>query len=160
LVLGRIAEAREQAEQAVALARGHPQRAWEAWGLKLLGDVRAHEAVEIEQDGVDQGGTEQAGDTYRQALALATELGMRPLVAHCHFGLGRLYASPHPQPLSRPSPYPLPQAGEGPVCLLGERVARTSKREQARTHFTTATTMYREMDMRFWLEQAEVALSL
>jgi hypothetical protein len=27
--------------------------------------------------------------------------------------------------------------------------------EQARDHFTTATTMYREMDMRFWLEQAE-----
>ncbi len=53
---------------------------------------------------------------------------MRPLVAHCHFGLGKLYG-------------------------------QTSKREQARKHFTTATTMYREMDMRFWLEQAEVALN-
>jgi len=28
---------------------------------------------------------------YQQALALAEELGMRPLVAHCHLGLGRLY---------------------------------------------------------------------
>ena len=28
---------------------------------------------------------------YRQALALAEELGMRPLVAHCHLGLGTLY---------------------------------------------------------------------
>ena len=28
---------------------------------------------------------------YQQALALAEELGMRPLVAHCHYGLGRLY---------------------------------------------------------------------
>ena len=28
---------------------------------------------------------------YRQALTLATELEMRPLVAHCHLGLGRLY---------------------------------------------------------------------
>ena len=28
---------------------------------------------------------------YREALALAGELGMRPLVAHCHLGLGKLY---------------------------------------------------------------------
>jgi hypothetical protein len=28
---------------------------------------------------------------YQQALALAEALGMRPLVAHCHLGLGRLY---------------------------------------------------------------------
>ena len=113
LVLGRVAEAREQAEQAVALARAHQQRGWEAWGLKLLGDVHAHEPTE----------SEQAGDAYRQALALATELGMRPLVAHCHFGLGKLYR-------------------------------QTNQREQAREHLTTATTMYREMDMRFWLEYA------
>jgi hypothetical protein len=32
---------------------------------------------------------------------------------------------------------------------------RTGKREEAREHLTTATSMYREMDMRFWLEQAE-----
>ena len=119
LVLGRIAEAREQAEQAVALARAHQERSWEAWSLKLLGDVHAHEPTESEQ-----GGAEQAGDTYRQALALATELGMHPLVAHCHLGLGKLYR-------------------------------QTNKRKQAQEHFTTATTMYREMDMQFWLEQAE-----
>ena len=65
---------------------------------------------------------------YREALALAEELGMRPLVAHCHLGLGKLYR-------------------------------RTGKREQAREHLTTATTMYREMDMRFWLEQAEAEMS-
>ena len=35
---------------------------------------------------------------------------------------------------------------------------RTSKHEQAFEHLTTATTMYREMDMQFWLEQAEVEL--
>ena len=34
--------------------------------------------------------TAQAEDHYRQALALAEELGMRPLVAHCHLGLGKL----------------------------------------------------------------------
>jgi uncharacterized protein HemY len=64
---------------------------------------------------------------YRQALALASELGMRPLVAHCHLGLGKL-------------------------CR------RTAKREQAHEHLTAATTMYREMDMRYWLGQAEAEL--
>ena len=29
---------------------------------------------------------------YQQALALAEDLGMRPLQAHCHHGLGTLYA--------------------------------------------------------------------
>jgi hypothetical protein len=33
----------------------------------------------------------EAEDYYRQALALAEELGMRPLIAHCHVGLGKLY---------------------------------------------------------------------
>jgi hypothetical protein len=36
---------------------------------------------------------------------------------------------------------------------------RTGKREQAHDHLTTATTMYREMDMRFWLAKAEEELS-
>jgi tetratricopeptide (TPR) repeat protein len=86
LVLGRLAEARAQAEQAVALARAHQQRGWEAWGLKLLGDVHANEAVAVEQSGA-----EQSADAYRQALVLATELRLRPLVAHCHFGLAKLH---------------------------------------------------------------------
>jgi hypothetical protein len=33
------------------------------------------------------------------------------------------------------------------------------KRSEAQEHLTTAATMYREMDMRFWLEQAETQLS-
>jgi sugar phosphate isomerase/epimerase len=28
---------------------------------------------------------------YREAVDLATELNMRPLVAHCHLGLGKIY---------------------------------------------------------------------
>ena len=36
---------------------------------------------------------EQAEAHYQQALALAEELGMRPLQAHCHLGLGTLYAT-------------------------------------------------------------------
>ena len=41
---------------------------------------------------------------------------------------------------------------------LGKLCRRTGKREQAQEHLTTATTMYREMDMRFWLEQAEAEM--
>jgi hypothetical protein len=37
---------------------------------------------------------------------------------------------------------------------LGKLYRRTGKREQAREHLTTATTMYREMGMTYWLEQA------
>jgi hypothetical protein len=35
--------------------------------------------------------TEEAERYYREALALAERLDMRPLAAHCHFGLGRLH---------------------------------------------------------------------
>jgi len=117
LVLGRIADARGQAEQPAALARAHQERGWEAWGLKLLGDSYAHEDARADQ----------AGEAYRQAIELATALGMRPLVAHCNFSMAKLYR-------------------------------QTNKRELAREHSTAAAKMYREMDMQFWLEQAEVEI--
>jgi branched-chain amino acid transport system permease protein len=41
---------------------------------------------------------------------------------------------------------------------LGKVYLPTSKRDQARDHLTAATTMYREMDMPFWLEQAEAEM--
>jgi hypothetical protein len=53
---------------------------------------------------------------------------MRPLVAHCHLGLGKVYR-------------------------------RTGKREQAQKHLATATTMYREMGMTYWLERATTELN-
>jgi len=45
-------------------------------------------------------------------------------------------------------------------CHLGlaKLYRRTSQREQAREHLATATMMYREMDMRFWLEKAEAGM--
>ncbi|SRR5712692_566757 len=43
---------------------------------------------------------------------------------------------------------------------LGKLYRRTGKPEQAHEHLTTATSMYREMDMRFWLEQAEAELKV
>jgi tetratricopeptide (TPR) repeat protein len=82
-LMGRGEEAWEQARQALDLARQHKERANEAHALHQLGVVHAH---------ADPPDVEQAEAHYRQALALADELGMRPLVAHCHLGLGMLYA--------------------------------------------------------------------
>ena len=47
---------------------------------------------------------------------------MRPLVGHCHLGLGQVYR-------------------------------RTGERGRAREHFDTAMTMFREMEMPFWLDK-------
>ena len=58
---------------------------------------------------------------------MADALGMRPLLAHCHLGLGQLYR-------------------------------RKGMGERAREHLAAATAMFREMDMRFWLEKAEAEL--
>ncbi len=64
-------------------ARTHQERGHEAYALRLLGDIATHR---------DPPEVEEAEASYRQALALAEELGMRPLQAHCHLGLGTLYA--------------------------------------------------------------------
>jgi len=54
----------------------------QAWALRLLGEIASRS---------DPPDVEPAEGRDRQALALAAELGMRPLLAHCHFGLGKLY---------------------------------------------------------------------
>jgi tetratricopeptide (TPR) repeat protein len=83
LLAGRLVEARQQAGQALDLSRERKEQGNEAWSLRLLGELAAHG---------ESPDAEQAAAHYRQALALAEELGMRPLQAHCHLGLGTLYA--------------------------------------------------------------------
>jgi tetratricopeptide (TPR) repeat protein len=81
---GRLREeARALAERALAYAHAHQQRGHQAYARRLLGDIAARREPP-ERD--------QAEAYYPQALALAGELGMRPLQAHCHCGLGTLYA--------------------------------------------------------------------
>jgi tetratricopeptide (TPR) repeat protein len=80
---GRREEAWQHARQALDLARQHKERGNEAVALHQLGVVQAHAGP---PDAV------QAAAHYQQALALAEALGMRPLQAHCHHGLGTLYA--------------------------------------------------------------------
>jgi class 3 adenylate cyclase/tetratricopeptide (TPR) repeat protein len=76
-------EARQQARQALDLARQLKARGEEALALPQLGVVQAH-AVPPD--------VAKAAVHYRQALSLAEAVGMRPLQAHCHHGLGRLYS--------------------------------------------------------------------
>jgi tetratricopeptide (TPR) repeat protein len=83
MLAGHLEEAHALAEQALALTRAHQERGHEAYALRLLGEIAARHEPPI---------VEQAETYYSQALALAEELGMRPLQAHCHRGLGLLYA--------------------------------------------------------------------
>jgi class 3 adenylate cyclase/tetratricopeptide (TPR) repeat protein len=115
-LLGRLDEAGRLGNRAVESSQRQPGFA--AHAMHLLGDIATHP---------DRFDAETGEAHYRQALALAEPRGIRPLVAHCHLGLGKLYR-------------------------------RTGKRQEAQEHLTTATTMYREMGMRFWLEQAEAEM--
>jgi class 3 adenylate cyclase/tetratricopeptide (TPR) repeat protein len=114
LMAGRHEEAIDEASRALSLAVDCGERSVHANCVRLLADIAAKRTPP----------STGAEKDFRIALALASELGARPLIAHCHLGLGKLYW-------------------------------RTGQHEQAREHLTTAATMYREMDMTFWLEQAE-----
>jgi class 3 adenylate cyclase/tetratricopeptide (TPR) repeat protein len=116
---GHGAEALQHARQTLDLARQQKDRGEEAHALHQLGVVHAH---------ANPPDVAQAEAYYQQALALAEELGMRPLQAHCQRGLGMLYG----------------QTGRG---------------VQACAALTTAIALYRDMEMTFWLPQAEAALA-
>jgi tetratricopeptide (TPR) repeat protein len=82
LLAGRLEEAQALAERTLMHASQRQERGHEAYALRLLGEIAAHRAPSE---------VEPAEAHYQQALTLADELGMRPLMAHCHHGLGRLY---------------------------------------------------------------------
>ena len=108
----RLPDALVTAQRALEATRRCGEQGREAQALRLIAEVHTV-----------RGDSDEGYERNREALALGTELGMRPLVAHCHAGLAKLYE-------------------------------RTGKPEQAQEHILTATTMYREMDMRYWLEKA------
>jgi tetratricopeptide (TPR) repeat protein len=82
LLAAQVDDARACADRALTLTRDRGERGYEAWALRLLGDVASHRA---DPD------VATARAHYGAAMTLASELEMRPLVAHCHSGLGRLY---------------------------------------------------------------------
>ena len=112
---GRIDDALSTCDEALGLARRWRERGHEAIALYISGEIFA-------QCGPLDAPNAEAH--YRGALAIAADVGMRPLAAHCHLGLGKLYR-------------------------------RTGPRSRSREHVTTATAMYRGMDMRFWLQRAQ-----
>jgi tetratricopeptide (TPR) repeat protein len=113
LLLGRLDEAWRLGYCSVESSRHQPGLA--AHAFHLLGDIATHP---------DRCDAESGAAHYREALALAQQHSMRPLVAHCHRGLGRL--SLH----------------------IGNM-------ERARKNLRTATRMYREMEISFWLDQGD-----
>src|SRR5712691_3576127 len=84
MLAGHLEEAYTCAERALALAHEYQGRSNQAYALCLLGEIA------VRRD-LPEGDPAEAH--YRQALALANELGMRPLQAHCHRSLGTLYAA-------------------------------------------------------------------
>src|SRR5438128_242101 len=82
LLTGRTAEAAERARSAVDLARKHKERANEALALRALADIMARS---------DPSNAEFALQHYEASLELAQGIGMRPLIAHGHVGLGKVY---------------------------------------------------------------------
>ncbi len=78
---GRSENAFPVAAQALDLSQEQRERGHEAYALRLLGEVWATLGDR------DLG---RAEEYYRMSLALAEQLGMRPLQGHCHLGLGRL----------------------------------------------------------------------
>jgi tetratricopeptide (TPR) repeat protein len=92
LLASRPEEAQGHAMHALELSRAYKEHGNEAWVLRLLADIAAHRHPL-------QG--EQAILSYRQALTLAEERGMRPLQAHCHYGLGTVYATTGQQEQAR-----------------------------------------------------------
>jgi tetratricopeptide (TPR) repeat protein len=84
LLVGHLGKAQPRAEQALMFVHEHRERGNQAYALRRLGDIAARR---------DHSEGESAEAYYQQALALAEELGMRPLQAHCHRDLGLLYAT-------------------------------------------------------------------
>ena len=82
LALDRVVDARRVAMHGLELARSRDERRSASYVLRALGEIASNG---------DAPGRVEAEARYREALALAEEMEMRPLQAHCHFGLGKLY---------------------------------------------------------------------
>jgi transcriptional regulator with AAA-type ATPase domain/tetratricopeptide (TPR) repeat protein len=78
LLAGRLDDAEVHTGRALALARGHGERGYEAMGLRLLGEVALR-----------RGDAAAAETALEGARTLGERLAMRPLLGHCHVGLAR-----------------------------------------------------------------------
>ena len=83
LLGGRAQEALPLAMRYLEQRRKLKAAGYLAWALRLLGEIHSAGAPAL--------GSE-AETYYREAQRLALERGMRPLIAHCRLGMGKLYA--------------------------------------------------------------------
>lgn len=118
LLAGQTERAWDYASRAAALAREREEQGHKAWAHRLLGETASHP---------DYSDMAAAEVHYGTAMTLASELGMRPLIARCHFGLGKVFG----------------RVGDG----------------RSTAHLTAAGSLFREMGMRFWAEQAEAEIA-
>jgi hypothetical protein len=81
LIAGRLHDADRRGHEALTLARHRGERGAEGWALWLLAEIAARREPPAHDD---------ANARYAEALALASELGLRPLMVYCHRGLGQL----------------------------------------------------------------------
>jgi tetratricopeptide (TPR) repeat protein len=82
LLAGRRDPARQCVDRGLVLAAVSEEHGSRGWTLLLAAEIALDQGLER---------ADQAAAHYRDALALAEELGMRPLQARCHLGLGKLY---------------------------------------------------------------------
>ncbi len=118
LLAGRINDAINTAVRALNRCGQYKIRGYEGWVFRLLAEIYSHPQV------LD---IQKSNEYYHQAQALANELGMQPLVAHCLKGLGTLYVK------------------------LGNE-------SEANKHLASASAMYAEMGMDYWLAKTEEVL--
>jgi tetratricopeptide (TPR) repeat protein len=93
LLADRHSEAEVLARQALAVLGKSKHRGSEAWLKYLLADIAARGDPVLSR---------QAEASYTDALLLARELGMRPLEAHCYFGLAQIHSHSKDLSLARP----------------------------------------------------------
>jgi tetratricopeptide (TPR) repeat protein len=117
LAAGLTERALAVTHRALDLALAHKEQGHRAWALRLQGEIISR---------CDPPKLEKAEACYREAIALGRELGMRPLQARSHLGLGQMY--------------------------------RRTGNQKAKDHLFIAIAWLHQMDMRFWLEQAEAEL--
>jgi class 3 adenylate cyclase/tetratricopeptide (TPR) repeat protein len=112
---------------------------------------------------------DEALEAARQGLALASERGHRAIQARALRLLGEIASRLDPpdprqaETFYRQALALADELGMRPLVALchlglGKLSRRPDKGEEAREHLATATTLYREMKMRSWLEQAEMAM--
>ena len=118
LLAGAVAEAGGLADEALSSTQERHEAGLEGWALRLMAEVTTQrEPLDVAR----------AEDLYRQAMQRADALGLRPLSARGHLGLGILYR-----------------------C--------SGKHQDARSHLTTAMSLFRDMQMRFWSERVDAEL--